>query len=352
MEISRAYDNLEEIITYGFLFRGVCYNNSIIVLKTISDKEYRLIPFYTNDENHTLLLYRLAFSTFMINGYNFLKDRNNSIDKLVTLYNTMPVNTLQHLIEQSNIIFKEQSDSVECLEGFCYSNQSRNLWNILKSNTAVNIGSYYGIEGIENVGLNSVQENWIMVNRQLDDEEEYNQQFRFSLMVASSFNPKGCKQMGSQYDAQREELEEVRKEIIKYGYDKKRVIEKKKENNGWASKMNSREDVVRELNRQMSGDKDKHDLFMESWINAQKKKAEDARRAYEEKQKEFRKKLENDVDFSKVEGSRVATPEEIERLTKKSIVKGISAASDPLEKKYSKEDIIRKVSGTVIGSEK
>lgn len=352
MDINKAYDNLEEIITYGFLFRGVCYNNSIIILKTISDKEYRLIPFYTNDENYTLLLYRLAFSTFMVNGYNFLKDRNNSISKLVDLYSTIPVNVLQHLIDQSNIIFKEQSDSVDCLEGFCYSSRSRNLWSILKNGTAANRGTYYGIEGIENIGLNSVQENWIMVNRQLDEEEDYNQQFRFSLMVASSFNPKGCKQMGSQYDAQREEQEEVRKDIIKYGYDKNRVIKKKQENDGWASKMNSREDVVRELNRQMSGDKDKHDLFMENWIKDQQKKAEDAKRSYEEKQKEFRKKLENDVDFSKVEGSRVATPEELEKLTKKSVFKGISVATDPLEKIYSKDDIIRKVSGTVIGPDR
>lgn len=350
MDVQLAYDNIEDIITYGFLFRGICFNKTIIVLKTISDKEYKLIPFYTNDENYTLLLYRLAFSTFMINGYNFLRDRNNNIAKLVDLYSNIPIISLQNLIEQSNKIFKEYSDSVDCLEGFCYSGRSRNLWSIFKNPTIASNGSYFGIEGIENVGLNSVQENWIMINRQLDEEEDYNRQFRFSLMVASSFNPKGCKQIGTQYDTHKEELDELRKDVEKYGYDKNRIIKKKQENNGWASKLSTREDAVRELNRQMSGDKDKHDTFIADWIKIQQDKVEAAKLASEEKQKVFRDKLKNDVDFSKIESSRIATPEEIERLTKRSVVHGVMEPSDPLEKKYSTEDIIRKVSGTVIKS--
>lgn len=352
MDVQRAYDNIEDIITYGFLFRGVCYNKSIIVFKTVSDKEYKLIPFYTDDENYTLLLYRLAFSTFMINGYNFLKDRNNNIPKLIDLYSKIPITALQHLIEQSNKIFKEYSDSVECLEGFCYSNRSRNLWNIFKSRTIASSGSYFGIEGIENIGLNSVQENWIMINRQLDDEESYNTQFRLSLMVASSFNPKGCKQIGTQYDTHKNELEEVRKDIEKYGYDKKRVLKNKEASAGWAHKLDTREDVVRELNREMSGDKDKHDLFIDEWLKNQREAVEAAKKAAEEKQAAFREKLNNDIDFSKVESSRMATPEEIERLTKRTVIKGVANASDPLEKTYSKEEVIRKVSGTIIGADR
>jgi hypothetical protein len=351
MEVEKAYENLEDIITYGFLFRGICFRDSIIVLKTISDKEYKLIPFYTTEEHYTLLLYRLAFSTFMVNGYNFLKDRNKIIPKLVDMYSSIPITSLQSIITQSNTLFNEYTESLKCMEGFCYTDRSRNLWSIFSDRTAAHNGSYFGIEGLENVGLNSTQENWILINKQLDSEEAYNLQFRFSIMIASSTNPKGCKQIESQFEVHKEELEELRKDIAKYGHDKKRAAKKKEENEGWASKLNSREDMVRELNRQMTGEKDKHDVYMENWFKQQRDMVEDAKISSQEKQKAFRAKLEKDVDFSKVENSRMATPEEVDRLIKKRVIKGIEQPSDPLEVKYSKEDVIRKSSSTIIKSD-
>jgi hypothetical protein len=110
--------------------------------------------------------------------------------------------------------------------------------------------------------------------------------------------------------------------------------------------------MVRELNRQMSGDKDKHDVFVDDWIKKQKEKVEETKRLSEEKQKIFRDKVSKDIDFTKMEDSRMATPEEVKRLMKSKTIRGVDSPSDPLEKKYSAEDVIRKVSGTVIKSDR
>jgi hypothetical protein len=285
----------------------------------------------------------------MINGYNFLIDRNSNISKLISFYNNIAVTSVQNIMDSVNEVYKEYIDSLDFLEGFCYSDKSRVLWNIYKGSNNV---SLCGIEGIANLGINSTQESWIVINRQLDEEEEYNKDFRLSLMVASSMNGKGCQKIESQYDFHKRELEELRKDIIKYGYDKRRVLKSKEENKGWAVPLKTREDMVRELNRQMSGDKDKHDVFVDDWIKKQKEKVEETKRLSEEKQKIFRDKVSKDIDFTKMEDSRMATPEEVKRLMKSKTIRGVDSPSDPLEKKYSTEDVLRKVSGTVIKSDR
>lgn len=347
MELERAYSNIEDIITYGFLCRGLCYKNSTIILKTISDKEYKLIPFYTPDQTDNLSLCRLAFSTFMVNGSNFLIDRNKNIPDLINFYKDISVTAFSKILADTNNLHKEYLDSLNFLEGFCYTDRSRVLWNIY---SGVNNLNFYGIEGSNNLGINSTQESWVAINRQLDSEEDYNREFRLSLMVASSMNSKGCKKIESSYEFHKKELEELREEIAKYGYDKRRILKKKEEKDGWAIPLKTREDIVRELNREMSGDMDKHDTFIDNWIKEQKEKAEEAKRLAEEKQKAYRAKINKDIDFSKMEDSRMATPEEVKRIMSKKVISGVTRPSDPLERKYSTEEVIRKVSGTVIKS--
>ena len=348
MKIEKAYKNIEDIITCGFLYRGIYYDNNIIILKTISDKEYRLLPLYVAQESVDAIIYRLAFSTLMINGFNVLMDRNENIPELFNFYNSLSVVSLNNLVENSNKIYNEYLESLEFLEGFCYTEKSRVLWKVLSGRDVINSGSYYGILGSESLGLNTAQESWIVINKQLDVEDDYNTQFRLSLMITSAFSGKGAQTIERSYEAHKKELEELREEIAKYGQDKKRVIAKQHENNGWASALKSREDIVRELNREMSGNKDKHDMFVDSWIKKQRDAAEEAKKAAEEKQKAFRKKLETDIDLTKMEDSRVATPEEIAKLKKKKVIHGIELPSDPLEKKYKKEDVLRKIGGTII----
>lgn len=193
MKVEIAYKNIEDIITYGFLCKGIRYSNNILILKTITDKEYRLLPFYVSYENVDTVIYRLVFSTFMINGYNVLINRNETIPDLFEFYNGLSTVSLNSLVENSNKIYKEYLESLDFLEGFCYTDRSRVLWKILSSKDIVSSGNYYGIQGSENLGLNTAQESWIVINKQLDAEDDYNTQFRLSLMVASSFSGKGVR---------------------------------------------------------------------------------------------------------------------------------------------------------------
>jgi hypothetical protein len=346
MEVKEAYDNIEKILTYGFLPSVARYNNSVIVFKTITDKEYKQISFYNNEADYNWSLYRLAFSTFMINGSNCLENREEAITKLLDFYSKIPITTFVKFLQDVDSLHDIYLESLNFLEGYCYTAKSKILWKVFDTSVA-DTSFYYGIPGIKNVGLNNAQENWILINKQLDEEEDYNTQFKLSLMIASSFNGKGARDIGSKFDFHKQELEDLREEVAKYGYDKRRIEMSKKE--GWAKPLRTREELIRELNRQMSGDKDKHDSFLDQCIESERKHAEGAKKAVEEKQKKFRDTVQKDIDLSKVESSRVATEEEVAKLFEKSKKKIRGAVpTDAYEKFNMHEKVLKKIGVTKI----
>lgn len=351
MEVYEAYANIEKIITYGFLPLGMRYRGNSLLLKTIGDKEYQFLLFLGGEDAVEYSLNRMVYSTFLINGVNYLVDREKNFKELKDFYQGLPTSFYKTIHGKIGEIYKVYVDSLEYLEGFSYTPKSRHLWKVFNNNTA-NMGFYQGIAGSHNIGLNSVQENWIVMNRHMDDEEDYEVNFKLSLMVASSFAGKGAKELGSKFDFQKKELEELRKEIAKYGYDKKRIVKQKKEEI-WARPIRTSEDLVRELNRQMSGDKDKHDLFIEKWLERQKKRAEEARKSVEKKQEDFKKNIQVIVDESTIEPSRIATHEDIERLKESpNKRKGLSVPIDAYERTDEHSDVVKKVSRTIIGPDK
>jgi hypothetical protein len=308
--VTEAYDRIEKIITYGFLFAKISYGDHTFLLKNITDKEYSNVELYKNSNSKIAdVLYHLSFCTVLVDSRNFLCDRFLRIPELVDFYSTAPVSfvlKIKNAVQELNRMYLE---ALSYLEGFCYTDRSHHLWQVLDLSSR---GNFTGIAGIDNVGLNSVQENWRIINSRMDEEQEYQRELSLSLLVASSMNPKGTKVISNNFDASKKELEELREEIAKYGYDKKRVEDQKKQDL-WTAPLKSREDLVRELYRQMEGKKDKHDLFIDQWVAAQKAKAVEAQRQAEARQREFREKL-SEADISTFEGSRPVSKVELEKI--------------------------------------
>lgn len=352
MKVSEAYGNIEKIVTFGFLPLGLRYGGHSFILKTVTDKEYKFLSFLAGKDNIDLALSRLAYSTYMIDGVNYLEDRSKQIPYLIDFYKRLPSSFFRKLIDVTNSIHEKYLKSVDCLEGFCYTNRSRHLWKVSQGNLP-NLGFYHGISGAFNTGLNVVQENWTIINTNLDAEDDYEVQFRLSLMVASAFSGKGAKEMGGRFDFHKKELTSLREEIKKYGYDKKRAVKETRKDQ-WAKPIRTREDLVRELNRQMSGDMDRHDLFINEWVKGQAERAEAARKASEEKQKKFRETVLEDSVLEKMEPSRIATPEDIAKLTnaRASEKPGVAVPSDAYKKTEEKDRVMKKLSGTVIRDNK
>jgi len=204
---------------------------------------------------------------------------------------------------------------------------------------------YLGIEGLDLIGTNNVQDNWKVINQRLDEEDSYQKDFNLTLLIVSSTSSKGARSLQRNYDTNRTELKELRDEIAKYGYDRSRIKEQRKEK--WTAPLQSREDLVRELYRQMDGVKDKHDTFMDTWMSRKREEAAKAKVEVEKKQQEYRKKFE-ELDLSTVEGSRPVTTEELNNILDKRKQKKAQQYMTSMEDANMRERFIKKVSTRVI----
>jgi len=353
MILNTAYINIENIITQGFMPLGLYLDNDYIVFKTLNESEYKLLRYYTDiKDNAKVLLYKLALSTFMINGNNVLNNRIENIPLLFSFYENLPYIFLYNINNELDKVYDEYIESLKYFEGFCYTNKSEYLWKALNNNNPID-NDYFGITGCKSLGLNSVQENWIIINQKLDNEREYEQQFHLSVLVASSFNPKGAKSISRDFESKKQELEDVRAVISEYGYDKKRQEEEKKASK-WTAPIRTKEDLVRELNRQMRGEMDNHDIFINNWINKQKKLAEETQKNIENKQKEYRKNIEDIEMNSGLEDSRIITEEEAKNLTNKLKAQTRNLLKDTMKFKQSElnNKYIKKIGSRVIKSDK
>ena len=348
LNVEQAYDSIEKILLYGFVTVGVSYGDDHFLFKNITDKEYSNLDLYRSSDNlKSDVLYHLAFCTVFINNRNYLENRFTGVHELVQIYLSLPVAFVVRIRDAIQKLNTEYLAAVKFLEGFCYTDRSRYLWRVFDVN---NRSKYLGIPGLDSVGMNSVQENWTIINKRLDDEDAYGRDLNFALLVASSMNPKGTKVLSRNYDSHRKELEELRDDIAKYGYDRKRVEEQKKEA-VWTAPIKSREDLVRELYRQMSGKKDKHDLFIDAWIKQQRDAAERAKEQVEARQQEFRAKLK-DIDLSTVEDSKPISTSDLNKILAQR--KTDMAVSTPMvvpDEREDKDRYIRKMSSTIIRSE-
>lgn len=347
MEVKEAYDLIGSIIIKGFIQSKFSCGELFCVLKSISDKEYGLLDNYVRPEDKSgSSASKLAVSTYFLNGINMIPDRDTKIQQMISFYKNLPVTIISRMISVVEDLHYTFLEAIEYLEGFCYTKYSRVLWKSigLSVSSGMNVS---GIQGSEVFGINNIQENWILINRGMDDEEAYGRDFHLSTMVASSFNPKGVKVISNNFEFHRKEVEEARKDIAKYGYDKKRIEEQRRENE-WTAPIKTREDLVRELNRQMRGEKDKHDQFIDVWIERQKKQAEDTKLRIEEEQKAFRAKLDEKFSSINVEESAPVSSEYVEEIMKKRRV--TSASIESVDKIQDKDKFIKKVGSQIIRS--
>lgn len=346
ISVEEAYESLEQIITQGFLTVGISFKDIYLVIKNITDKEIKTVPLYIDDTSPLKdYIYKLSACTFSVDGDCVLVDRNEKIRKLMDFYYNAPSFFIEKVVESLKKLNEYYTELMEYLEGFCYTGRSKQLWKIWSSGgDRFNMGIYD--TGL--VGMNNVQESWILINRQLDSEENYAREFSMAIIVSSSMNPKGARVLSVNFEKSKKELDELREEIARYGHSKKRVDtreDQRKEK--WSMPIKTREDLVRELYRQMRGEKDMHDLFIDKWVQQQKDKVEKVRKEAEERQKSFRVEL-SQIDLTGVEDSKPVSLEHIKELKNKKKAASGEKYMSAYEGIDDKDRIMKKLSARVI----
>jgi hypothetical protein len=314
METKKAYDSLTELVFKGFLSAELNLDGNIFIIKTVNEKEFDLIKMYSGKPNEgnyqtKFNIYFLVFSLFMFNNKNLLVDRSKNIEEFYCYFSELPGQLIKNILKNLNELRSDSYDVLKYLEGFSYTEFSRSNWKFLNGNFPCNEG-FTGIPGSSGIGMNIHQESWILINKAMDYEEDYNKDFSLALMIASSSNPKGSRHIRNQFDSSKKMVEDRRKKLAKEGF----IDVKKWSPEGWAAPVDTAEELVAELERQMTGVKDRHDIFMENYM---KKIREQAEKKAKEAEDNIRRAQEG-RDNVFIDGEqRVMTPEEMEALNYK-----------------------------------
>lgn len=338
MDRNEAYKFLSELVFKGFLVAEENIDGMRIVFKTINDREFDLIKLYAGDpEAHSYQLnfniYLLVFSVLIIGSKNILKNRESNIEELYSYFLTLPSSLSKKILDDLNALRNSSYEVLKYLEGFSYTNASRIMWKGLNGNLPCST-EFSGIPGTSDLGMNIYQESWVQINKALDYEDDYNRDFSLSLMVASASNPKGARHIRNQFDTSKKMAEDRRKKLAKEGF----IDTHKWTPEGWSAPVDTAEELVAELERQMTGVKDKHDLFMERYMKEMREQAERKVREAEERIKAAQAGRDNVL----IDGEqRVMTPEEYKKikLLKTSTTQKVNeeeVSQDDKEKFYKK----------------
>jgi hypothetical protein len=269
-----AYHILSDLIYKGFLFMRVNLAGKLLIFKTINDKELSLIklrsgflkaPDYDNRYNLNYSVYSL----FMLDDESVFEKREERFEELCSFFKGIPAVLYKSLLKELMTLRDIEQNAYEFIEGFCYTDQSRRMWKIL-GDKLPNQEQSSGIRGTDKVGLNIYQNYWIDINKIMDEEDSYNREFSLTLFAVSASNSKGAKKNRAHHDAHIQALHEHRKKIAKEGI----IKETDWSDSGWAVKTDTAEALIAELERQMHGIKDKHDNFVENYLDNLKNESE------------------------------------------------------------------------------
>ena len=340
MERIEAYQIISDMVFKGFLSMHANFAGKLFVFKTVNNKEYDLIKYYSGSldrPNYESIFnsYYMAFSVFMVGQENVIINRDEYIKKLYQFFISMPAVFCKEILKELELLKVKMYLALEFVEGFSYAFQYRRLWKILGLNFLS------GIAGSENLGLNVFQENWIYLNKTLDEEEAYNQQFSFAVLIASASNAKGAKQLRAKHDASLQTMEDKRKKLSREGPIKSTNWTAM----GWAAPVDTAEELVAELERQMHGLK-----VIDDYLHQLEKNAEEHNRKAQEKIEESNKKHEGEKPLSGEQ--RVLTPKEMSELMSQKSNNLIILPPEDVATPEDKERYLSKVGGKVLTGRK
>lgn len=345
MDKEKAYSTLSELIFKGFIVADLNIGGESLIVKTINNRELdtiRILSGNPGSPGYTVRFnaYYLAFSVVSIEGENFLINRDGKVKDLYQKFLKLTVSLFRNIIRKTNNIRAEALMAAKYLEGFCYTKKSRRLWQI-NGGIVPNKHFLTGFLGTSELGMNVFQENWVLINRVLDSEDDYNNKFSMALLIASASNPKGTRKIRNQHQGHIRNVEERRSKLATQGF----IDEKKWSSEGWAAPVDTTEELVAELNRQMSGVKDKHDVFIDNYMQKLK---DDADRRTKEAENRIKRAREGLEDIYITSTQRALTPEEMSNLIKNRNKSIISTSSETQASENDKQRFLNKVSGRVL----
>lgn len=258
------YIHVEHMIFRGFLVSAMEIEGIPIVFKTINQTEYDLSLLYAVSADPEVQAemqeaFFILNSVFLFNRSCILAHRDEFSDKAMNVILNWPSSVRLKLLQELQKLNALALRAILQVEGFTYGQDSRQRWALMK-NIAPNDPRVTGIPGTEFLGLNMHQRLWFHYNTVDDKKEDFDLDWSRT-KFAASVHSKEISKIDSQ-DKTRARDALRRRESIFMGYASEDGV---KGAQGEVKVANENvDDLLGQLKRDIEGQKDFHDLVVES----------------------------------------------------------------------------------------
>lgn len=259
------YSLLERLLFRGFITLTTKVGDVPIIWKTMNPTEHDMVdtitsPYKGDEENVKRGACILAYSTFIVNGIPVLSDRDSFVLMLSKYYERINPLVMSKLLKGIQILNQRAYDSLKEVQAYTYGYESKQNWYSFKD-VPLNSLSVTGVVGTESLGLNVHQKLWKHFHSVDDVHERYDRDWSLAKFQASVHNYKGIKKIDDSdkqemRDRQREREEAYLTKGSNQILDSTDEIRVSNESVG---------DLLEQMKRSVSGQKDLHDIIVEDF---------------------------------------------------------------------------------------
>jgi hypothetical protein len=266
-----VYKDVESLLYRGFLTQSAEINDVHFVFKSLNHHEFELIRMsggHTKNGQPSQRFWDmfLAYGVLMVDGVNVLPNRDHFISVLAKTFGDFHLSVKQRIVRHLSEINRRASNAVTLTECYVTEKQSRYRWfqvqNIDMTSTAMT-----GIAGTSQLGLNWAQLIWRALNRFEDLREDLEHRWDHAKFIGSCSAGKGVSKIYNQDNQrrkqEREELISRKDELLRHVLLGEPMRPKLlKDGAVWVAARTT-EELIKQLDSDLRGEKDWHDIIVE-----------------------------------------------------------------------------------------
>lgn len=277
-----VYKDVEPLLFRGFLHVAAEINGVPFVFKSLNHHEFSQLRYQIAEDSswktvqkfHALFL---AYGVFMVDGINVLVDREDHLARLSQFFAELESGSSSKVIRHLSEINRKANRAMVLTEAFSLELTSRLRWAQLRG-LDITSAAVTGLQGTQNLGLNWGQLTWRAANHYEDQRDTSEREWENAKFVASAMAGKGMSRVHSQdkrrREKEREERIERRDRILRFALLGE-SMDTSGNKTGAIQVARTVEELQTQLERDLNGEKDWHDLVVEA---QERKVAEDRER--------------------------------------------------------------------------
>lgn len=265
-----VWKDVEGLLFRGFLTIPGDINGVEFVFKSLNHHEFEFVQWLGGGKasNSSDRFYNtfLAYGVFMVDGNNILPTRKDVIPELVAFFAQLPQPAKAKLVRYMSEVNRRAANAVTLTEAYILEQTSRFRWAQIRGLDLMT-PTCTGVPGTEEVGLNYAQLVWRALNHFEDIKEGAEREWDNAKFIGSCFAGKEIQKIYNQDKERRRKEREVRLERR----DKllRQVLLGEDPDNpesGGPVKIVARtvDELAKQLERDLRGEKDWHDLVVEA----------------------------------------------------------------------------------------